>query len=84
MVSKCFITSTLLIYCGKTTLDPEFLFCRQIHMIVIVFHVQGLLLTLFYIQVSSGFVKACQTRSKAFPSQTINFMDFWLITHMCQ
>ena len=30
-------------------------------MIVIVFPVQGLLLTLLYIQVSSGFVKACQT-----------------------
>ena len=34
-------------------LDPELSFCRQIHMIVVVFHVQGLLLTLFYIQVSS-------------------------------
>ena len=57
-------------------LDLEFLFCRQIHMIVIVFHVQGLLLTLLYIQVSSGFVKACQTPSEAFPSRTINFTDF--------
>ena len=39
--------------------DPEFSFYRQIHMLVVVFHVQGLLLTLLYIQVSSDFVKAC-------------------------
>ena len=80
---KCFSSLTFMIYYIKMATNLEISFYRQVHRIVVVFHVQGLLLTLFSLLASSTFIVPCLSRSKVHPSQTLQNIWFWLIQIYC-
>ena len=63
----------------KMATNLEILFYRQVHMIVVVFHVQGLLLTLSSLLVSSTFIVPCLSRSTGAP--ITNIAKYLILAH---